>query len=241
MSFSKSGYLALLAAFAERGYAIRSFFDAEPSKPHLILRHDVDISVAKAAELAELERSAGAKSIYFVLLRTELYNVMSASDLASLKAIQESGHEIGLHFDASLYDGDEQALENSVGHEAEILERIVGTKVRAISFHRPAKTLIGGRDQIAGRMNAYGERFTKDIGYCSDSQGNWRFGEPLEQPCVREHRALQLLTHPFWWTGGEEEPADRLDRFIAARQQFMDEELARQCAVHKPGRRGRPN
>ncbi len=58
--FSSRGYASLLAAFAARGYLIRNFSDADPSKPHLILRHDVDMSVATAAEMAETVGSVSA-------------------------------------------------------------------------------------------------------------------------------------------------------------------------------------
>src|SRR5581483_949507 len=75
--FSLTGYRALLTQLAERGYRVRGYDDAEPDRPHLILRHDLDMSLEAAVPVAEIEHELGMKSCYFVLLRTEMYNLWS--------------------------------------------------------------------------------------------------------------------------------------------------------------------
>jgi hypothetical protein len=233
--FSAAGYRALIRALLKRGYAVRGFVDADPGARHLILRHDIDMSIEAALPLAEMETSLGVGASYFVLLRSELYSPFAPSGLSALKRIAALGHEIGLHFDAALYP--ETALESAAEHECAILEAMTEGPVRTISFHRPAPSLLGRVGTLAGRRHAYEPRFFRDMGYCSDSRGRWRHGRPLDHPAIAEGRALQLLTHPIWWQGPPAAPPARLDALLDARMETLDRTLAAHCDVHIPGRR----
>jgi hypothetical protein len=73
------------------------------------------------------------------------------------------------------------------------------------------------------------------MGYCSDSRGGWYHGHPLDHPSVAQGRALQLLTHPVWWTLPAGEATAKLKRFLLERYQLLDEELASQCQIHHSG------
>lgn len=231
--FSPQGYADLIAAIRAQGYQPRGFADADPVQRHLIVRHDIDFSLGAALAMAEQEATFGLSSTYFVLLRTEFYNPLSADGLAALRRIAALGHAIGLHFDAALYTSDR--IEAGVGEECALLEPAIGRPITVLSFHRPAPDLIGTTDRIAGRLNAYSPRFVRDMGYCSDSRGAWRHGPPLDHKAIAEGRALQLLIHPFWWTEPSLAPEERLRRFIRERSAFLDRELAMHCLVHKAG------
>jgi hypothetical protein len=230
--FSPAAYAALIKNLRACGYEACGFAEAEIVKRHLIVRHDVDFSLAAALSMAENERALNLSSTYFILLRTEFYNPLSGEGLAALRKILELGHAIGLHFDAALYPADR--VEEEAGRECALLEAALGRPVALVSFHRPAPNLIGQADRLAGRINAYGGRFVREIGYCSDSRGAWRHGSPLDHPAVAEGRALQLLVHPFWWTEPMLPPEERLRRFLAERASFLDRELARHCLIHTP-------
>lgn len=232
-TFSPANYAKLITALRERGYEPRGYGDADPIAKHLIVRHDIDYSLGAANVMAKREADLGFASTYFVLLRTEFYNPMSADGLAAIRSIANYGHTIGLHFDAALYSGDRQALESAIAHECGLLETALDKPVTVLSFHRPAPEFVGAQDRIAGRINAYGQKFVRDMGYCSDSRGAWHHGAPLDHPAVREGRALQLLIHSFWWTEPVLPPEERLRRFIAERAAFLDGELACHSNVHK--------
>jgi hypothetical protein len=232
-TFSPAAYAALIAALRERGYRTFDFAGAEPGARHLILRHDVDFSLAAAMAMAEQEAALGVASTYFVLLRTEFYNPLSGEGLAALARLTGLGHAVGLHFDAALYDAG--AIEAAVAKECGLLEAAVGRPVTIVSFHRPAPDLIGRADRIAGRLNVYGRRFVQDMGYCSDSRGIWGHGAPLDHPAVAAGRALHLLVHPFWWTAPPLPPRERLRNFLRERAAFLDRELAQHCVVHRSG------
>lgn len=229
--FSPAGYAALIAALRARGYEAKHYSDAQANKPHLIVRHDVDFSLSAALAMAEQEASLKLRSTYFVLLRTEFYNLMSKNGLSALRRIAALGHDVGLHFDAALYKPDE--IEEAAASEAALLEGLLGQPVATVSFHRPAAERIGESERVGGRLNAYSPRFVRDMGYCSDSRGAWHHGAPLEHPAVRDSRALQLLVHPFWWQAPALPPQERLAMFLSEHANFFDHELARHCTVHR--------
>ena len=232
-TFSPASYAKLIAALRERGYKLRSYADADPKAKHVIVRHDIDYSLDAANVMAKQESDLGFAATYFVLLRTEFYNPLSANGLAAIRSITDRGHAIGLHFDAALYPSNRQTLEAAIAHECGLLEAALGKPVTVLSFHRPAPEFVGAQDRIAGRINAYGQKFVREMGYCSDSRGAWHHGAPLDHPAVSEGRALQLLIHSFWWTEPMLPPEERLRRFIAERAGFLDGELARHSNVHK--------
>ncbi|MGD9537698.1 MAG: hypothetical protein AB7P52_08640 [Alphaproteobacteria bacterium] len=237
VSFTPAGYRALLDSLCARGYEVRDFFSARPERRHLILRHDVDVSLEAALEMAAFEAGLGVRSSYFVLLRSELYNPFAPPGQAALRLIRALGHEVGLHFDAALVEGGLDALDAAAANECALLEGLLGTSVRMISFHRPAKVLLGLDRPLAGRAHAYEPRFFSSIGYCSDSRGAFRHGEPLAQPAVAAGTAMQLLTHPIWWMGeAEADVTARLERFIAARADAMREALAATIQSYAPER-----
>ena len=197
--FSPVAYRSLLAALLDRGYDVRGYADAVPDQRHLILRHDIDLSLDAALPIAEIERALGLKAHYFVLVRTELYNLFSAAGRDALRRLTALGHDIGLHLDASLYENATAMLGKAAEEECAVLAAATGAPVTVISFHRPAQALLGYPDTLAGRVHAYQPRFFTQMGYCSDSRGAWHYGHPLDHAAVREGRALQLLTHPVWW------------------------------------------
>lgn len=231
---SPASYADLIRTLTARGYAVRGFADAEPSARHLILRHDIDMSLEAALPIAEAEAEAGAAAVYFVLLRSTLYNPFTPENEAALARIHALGHEIGLHFDAALYDAGN--LDAAAGRECAQLEGLLGRAVQTISFHRPHPSLLGRAAPLAGRCHAYQPRFFHDMGYCSDSRGAWHHGHPLDHPAIAEGRALQLLTHPIWWQDPPALPAPRLDALLRTKVDALDHALADHCAVHVPGR-----
>ncbi len=238
--FSLDAYRALVEAMLARGYRARTFETADPAAPDLILRHDIDVSIAAAVAVAEVESALGVRATYFVLVRSLFYNPFSPEASDGLDRLRALGHEIGLHFDAALYRDGGETLDAGAARECAVLETILGdgARIRTVSLHRPAAGLANQPPEIAGRTNAYAPRFVEEMGYCSDSRGGWRYGHPLDHPAVAEGRGLQLLTHPIWWVG-EGPPAARLAAFLDERARVLDEELAAHCDVHEPGREGR--
>ena len=237
LSFSLDGYRTLVTGLMGRGYQVCRFAEVRPDRPHLVLRHDLDMSIEAAVEVAEIEAELGVKAHHFPLLRTEFYNVFSRAGTAGLRRIAELGHHIGLHFDASLYEDNVAVLDRMAERECRVLEDVIGAPIDVISFHRPSAALMGLDRLIAGRLHTYLPRFFSDIGYCSDSQGSWRFGEPFDHAAVAAGTALQLLTHPLWWTSDAAAGViDKLEGFLRARAALLHDEMAANCLPYRAHR-----
>lgn len=197
-------YHLLLDGFLQRGYEVRSFNSFSPDKPHLILRHDIDLSIERACKIAKTEKQMGLNSAYFVLLRSNFYNAFSGDNVARLRDIREMGHEVGIHVDFSAYE-DVSDIPAIVRSEAALLEQIIEAPVTMASFHRPHATLAGMKYEeikVPGIFHTYQPQVFSDIAYVSDSRGAWYYGHPYDHKNVKEGKAIQLLTHPIWWTAG---------------------------------------
>jgi len=229
--FTLDAYARLLLALRDLGYEDVEFPEAVPARRHLVVRHDIDMTIDSAVRMAEVESELGIGADYFVLLRSDLYNPMSADSESGIKRIIALGHRIGLHFDASLYPGqDMEGLDRICAAECALLESWFGIAVRMVSFHRPAPGFLGLDKDIGGRGHTYQPRYFKALAYCSDSRGGWHHGHPLGLVGSGDPRALQLLTHPVWWDSkGRESPAERLDRLATDRHDSYRRELARNC------------
>ena len=231
--FTLAGYRILLDSLRDRGYEARRYPDSDPAKKHLVLTHDLDMSIQSALAVAEVEHDLGVVATYFVMLRTEMYNPFSQRGLAALNRLVELGHELGLHFDASIYNDDPDILDEAAERECAALEALTGRPVQFLSFHRPAVRLQGMDRLIAGRHHTYEPRFFSNGAYCSDSRGGWHHGHPLDHPAVAEGRELQLLTHPIWWNAASDDSVrEKLDRFALRRFDLIRAELARNCEAY---------
>lgn len=225
-------YCDLVQTLVARGYTLTDFDTFDRSKPHLLLRHDVDLCLSRAVAMAEAEASIGAQSSYFVLLNTEMYNVHSVAGRAALRRLAALDHKIGLHFDhTDIADGDIEGMNTAVSRECKALEQVMGEPVRAITLHRPAKWMQGLAVDVAGRKQGYHPNFFAPAWYCSDSAGTFRYHLPLEHPAIAEGRGLHLTTHPIWWCASADEgPLDKLRRLRAEHSAAYDEQLVANCA-----------
>ena len=89
--FTESHYNLLLKT-AKKKYTFENF-GTKSSDPHIILRHDVDISVHRALALAKLEKKHKICSTYFFRLRSEFYNIFEKPVLSKIhEIINESFH-----------------------------------------------------------------------------------------------------------------------------------------------------
>src|SRR3954463_4717708 len=97
---------AIYRSIVARARDVYSFepFGTTSEAPHVLWRHDVDLSVHRAAKLADLEAEAGVHATYFFLLRSEFYNLLEGAVLDRARRIAALGHWIGLHFDPAFYD-----------------------------------------------------------------------------------------------------------------------------------------
>ncbi len=226
--FGISGYKKLLVYLKKENLILKGFKDNLLNGRNLILRHDIDFCPIRALNIAKLENKMSMSSTFFFLINTDFYNLYSKKNIEILKRIIELGHEVGLHFDASLYN-EEKMMHKACKKELTTLENIISKKINIISFHRPAKKFLNLNKKIAGRDHTYMKKFIKDINYCSDSQGIWRFKSPQE--IIEENKnknafTLHLLTHPIWWTTPATlTPEEKIEYHLSAKH-FNNKKLA---------------
>jgi hypothetical protein len=231
--FTLDGYRALLAELRARGYAVRGYGDADPALPHLILRHDVDMDLGAAVAMAEVEADFGAASTYFVLMRSELYNPASRENASFIGRLQALGHNVGLHFDATLYPDNPEAQTAAIKTECAALTTLTEAPIASFSFHRPAPSLVGKESPVTGLIAAYAPRYFETFAYVSDSRGGWYYGHPLDHEKVARGVGLHLLTHPIWWVNPGNGPQAKLDRLVADHTHAYRRELAANCKSYK--------
>jgi hypothetical protein len=200
-----------------QGYACRRFADGGTSAGRsAILRHDVDISMEKALAFAAFERGIGVRSTFFFLLTSPLYNLAAARNSSIVREIADMGHEVGLHFDESIYLGDSDCDADFTSHlnaEARLFEDLTGRKVRSFSMHQPSRRTIESDIRIAGFENAYSKEYMTEYHYVSDSMRRWK-EDPIDVVHSMRHPRLQLLSHPFWYNDEEQTRHDSMLGYV---------------------------
>ena len=96
LPFDFAHYRELLEAAQAGGYRFASF-DATPARGDLLLRHDVDLSLEAALAMAELEAELEAPATYFLMTRSEFYNLDAPSGADAIERLRRLGHRVGLH------------------------------------------------------------------------------------------------------------------------------------------------
>jgi hypothetical protein len=216
--FTRANYRRLLRLAKER-YRFRTFTDFDREERFVLWRHDVDASVHSALRLAEIESGEGVVSTYFLHLHSAFYNLLERPVAECVTRILQGGHRLGLHFDASYYGARaEHDLEALLAAERRLLGEAFGADVDVFSFHNPDAVTLGFVEwSYAGMVNTYARYFREEVGYCSDSNGYWRFRRLEDVLDDGTDQRLQVLTHPEWWQERPMPPRERVQRCIDGR------------------------
>jgi hypothetical protein len=221
--FTEDGYRGIVRA-TRAAYAFEPF-GSDAESPHVLWRHDVDISLHRGLKLARIEAEEEVRATYFLYLRSEFYNLLEPTTLAAAKEILALGHWLGLHFDASAHpDIDtEEELAEKLATERDWLSAHLEHPVGAFSFHNPTIRGIDFRaDEMAGMRNTYGRKLNEVYSYVSDSNGYWRHRRLPEVIEAAEEPRLHVLTHPEWWQAEPMSPRDRVMRSIEGRARRVE-------------------
>ena len=202
MSWDLDAYGALLEA--ARGYRF-VHFDHEPQEGELLLRHDVDFSLAAAVQMAELEAAHGASATYFLMTRSVFYNLASHEGDAALQRLRELGHRVGLHAVYPHIDID-------------------GRFDPVLAWHNPDPEFMNA--PLDGLVNVMAPPWFDRERYRSDSNQHWRSGDPTAALAAREFEWLQLLTHPEIWAFDGTRMRETMESMLAAEREERWRQLA---------------
>jgi|694.fasta_scaffold126433_2 hypothetical protein len=218
--FTHSHYKQLLLE-AKKEYEFIEFNSSEINKDKktILCRHDVDLSIHEALNLAQIENEINVKATYFLLPHSEFYNLFEKSIADKVNKIISLGHNIGLHFDPIFYNvKTKDELEYWLNFEKEFIQKIFKVQVDAFSFHNPTEEILTFDDlSYAGMLNTYSNEIKTNVSYCSDSNGYWRFKRMYDVISIDKPNKLQILTHPEWWTAEIMSPKQKIWRCIEKR------------------------
>lgn len=210
--FTLDAYSELLS-FSKENYNFCDYTNFNSHEDFLLWRHDLDFSIPRALKLAKIEKKFEITATYFIHLHNGSYNIFDKKITQMINEIAELGHKLGIHLDASYYDiENENQLISCLEFESQILKRLFGETPAAFSFHEPSKKVLKNFTEFKynDMVNTYSKFFQKEVTYCSDSNGIWRFVRLKDLLHSKKHTKLQILTHPVWWTETPLSPNDRI-------------------------------
>ena len=175
--FSLEHYRELLRAARAGGYRYGTF-GAAPEPGDLLVRHDVDLSLEAALEMAELEAEEEATTTYLLMTRSVFYNLASREGEAALARLRALGHRVGLH---------------AVHPHVELDDRFDPI----VAWHNPEPEYM--TLPIEGAVNPMQAPYFEPATYRSDSNHRWRSGCPHEELRAGAFPWLQVLVHPEIW------------------------------------------
>ena len=213
MKFTYEAYEDMINLLRQNDYQVVNYYNYENVNKCVILRHDVDMSLEKAVEMAHLEKKLGVCSTYYVLISSEFYNIYSKRSARCLDEIMQCGHDIGLHFDEERY-GKKSDIVKHMEQEVDLLGMCLNREVKSISMHRPSKETLEANYVIRGGkiLNSYGKEFFTYFKYVSDSRKQWR-EDVFHIIQSSHHNRLHILTHPIWYEIDERTMHDQLKQF----------------------------
>ena len=215
--FTESHYNLLLKT-AKKNYTFENF-GTKSNDPHIILRHDVDISVHRALALAKIEKKHKICSTYFFRLRSEFYNIFEKPVLSKIHEIIKLGHNVGLHFDLLFYEKPKKNLIKKLNWEKKVLSELLDEKISVFSFHNPdtKNTLSISDYKLSQMINVYSKKVKNSYYYISDSNGYWRYSRLFDLLKNNNERKIQILIHPEWWQKTAMSPRMRVARCVDER------------------------
>jgi hypothetical protein len=203
-AFDLAHYVELLDAARAGRYRFASF-DREPQAGDVLLRHDVDMSLAAALTMAELEAERDVQATYFLMTRSDFYNLDSRSGVAALARLRELGHRVGLH---------------GVHPDATLDDRFDAV----VAWHTPDPDYMS--EPIPGAVNVMQAGYFDPVRYRSDSNQHWRSGCPHEQLAAGSFEWLQLLVHPEIWVYRGDTMRETMESQLDAERELRRRQLA---------------
>jgi hypothetical protein len=206
--FSLEHYRELLEAAKAGGYRFAGF-DGEPKAGDLIIRHDVDISLAAAVRMAEVEAEAGAWSTWCLMTRSVFYNLASDEGERAIARLRELGGRVAHHAVWPNVDLD-------------------GRFEPVVAWHNPDPGYLS--TPIDGATNAMSRPWFDPARFRSDSNQHWNYRGRVNS-CPHPELArgaldwLHLLIHPVIWAYDGTTMRETMDSFLAAEREARYEQL----------------
>ncbi len=187
------------------------FFDEvkKNTENFFIVRHDVEFSIERAFELAEIEKKElKIKSSFFFQITNNSYNPFSYENKKIIIGIKKMGHKIGLHFN---YKGENSVvkIKKELSKQSKIFNQEFDNNYSYFSPHRPSKSKFLFKINQKNLNNTYEKKFFNDFIearknknktiYLADSRHEWKYLHPLDLD-LKIYKKVHLVFHPDAWS-----------------------------------------
>lgn len=216
-AYSPESYRSIIRQALSSGYTFAPFSLEEPaSGKRVYLRHDVDYSLDMALKLAEVNAELTVQGTFCVLLRSQIYNLLSPRSLDIVARIHDLGQHIGLHVPMlpELLRND-SLLDARLRADFEFVKSNLPMISPVCSWHNPTPEDLERCvhcPKKAGLVNTYSAQFFRDIAYYSDSNMRHSVEEFLGFVEGDQPSAMQLVLHPLIWVAGGTSMCDVFSR-----------------------------
>ena len=226
--FSLDQYKKIVFRLIENGLTPTTDWKGIASKNTLLIRHDIDFSVDFAHRLALFESELGVRSTFFVMLTSNMYNLISSKNQMLVKNMINLGHKVSIHFDPTAHEN-----LDAFEYEKELFENIFDVEVDIVSVHRPGSFLNNNNVSLCGIPQTYSDAYFRNMKYLSDSGG--RDVLPLISEYLADDRSqgLQLLIHPVWWVGRGKNVTETLNFWREKNSKFLKSEVQANCKTYE--------
>lgn len=219
--FGLNEYKTLIEELKGNGYHFRpvSQLPNPTAEREAYLRHDIDFFLHEVDKMAEIEASLDVQAVYYILL-SQPYNPLYCKNKKILRQIVSLGHDIGLHYDLSVYP---RNLEESALHlkkEIALLSDIIEAPIKTIAPHLVYKNKQDPFLEFNDLINPYNTAYHQDLMYISDSCRAWRDESLLQCFTKDAPKRLMLTIHPELWLNSKVK-----DRFDYLNTDFLEKSL----------------
>lgn len=233
-SFTFDHYREIMRSINKNGYKSVRFYEEAEGK-QVLVRHDIDIDLDAALEMAKIENEEEIKATYYIWLNSPFYNIYEARYRVIINKILELGHDIGLHFDETAYKIEtKDDILYWINKECDLINNYFNISIKSVSFHRPSEYVLQGDLDLGNYVNTYSNKYFKEYKYISDSNGIWREGCGCNLFKANNFERVQLLTHPIWWKEENFEGDVRLDKYVQFKLDKLEDDLSKNIKRYNP-------
>lgn len=238
-AFSFDEYSDIIKAYKP---IIRDFAEVETEKDEsrgfCLIRHDIEFSLPRALQMAEIDASHDIPSSFFVQVKNGAYNPLAPLNQKIIRQMRALGRHVGLHFYVTDLSGDDtEEVVRQLEFQTIVLEEALGEKVDRFSYHRPPLWALKlGLRRRTRLINTYDPKFfeltgdgsaPQHIKYMADSQHAWKYGHPL--PMCDSHQKIQLLMHPDEWSESGSDPKQNFRELIEMHRAEFIQTIQTEC------------
>jgi hypothetical protein len=212
---SAAHYRAFLQAALDAGYRVVSLacFYQDRRTPALIVRHDVDVSLATAVRMARIEHELGVRTSYFIRVHAAGYNPFSRDGYASLRWLQDEGFDLGLHHEVGVFplagaNGKPLGTREHLQRELTALTAVLDRPITSVAMHLPKHGTMpltqADLDACGILYEAGASVFNESAQFISDSNRTLKPACPCT--LIGSAEKIYLTAHPTWWMDEGVEP-----------------------------------